>query len=327
MRLLVPFIVACATWGAPIRADVARAIDQVILPAVAAFDTAASDLAVQAQNDCVRDAVLPAYHTTFDAWTQIADLRIGPGEAAALTIAFWPDERGAGARALSALIAAEDPIGLDPASYTQMSAAARGLFALDILLGDAAFAYERGSYTCALVQTITADLSAQADAVREGWIGYAPLLTQPGVDGNLTYLDETEALRALYTQILTSLTVTTDSRIARPLGTFDRPRPTRAEGWRTNRALPNALGYASGAHALATALADNPLPQSDAALVAVEKASVRIADPSFAAVMDPTERLGVEILQQRILALKQAIEVEIGTALGITAGFNVADGD
>ncbi|MCB1403259.1 MAG: signal peptidase, partial [Rhodobacteraceae bacterium] len=64
---------------------------------------------------------------------------IGPSETGALSIAFWPDDRGFTARTLAGLIAAEDPIAGDPAGYGEVSIAARGLFALEMLLYDPAF--------------------------------------------------------------------------------------------------------------------------------------------------------------------------------------------
>ena len=92
----------------------------------------------------------------------ISDLRIGPSETGALSVGFWPDPRGFTQRALSGLIADKDPIAQDPDAYADVSIAARGLFALDMLLYDPAFSdYTTQSYTCALVTTIAVDLASQ----------------------------------------------------------------------------------------------------------------------------------------------------------------------
>ena len=78
---------------------------------------------------------------------------------------------------------------------------------------------------------------------------------------------------------------------------------------------------------MAQALADHPLPETDAALEAVERAGDHIADPAFQDITDLQARLKVEVLQQAVRALKLAITTEVGAELGISAGFNAQDGD
>lgn len=152
-----------------------------------------------------------------------------------------------------------------------------------------------------------------------------------GAKGNATYLTGDEALRAIYTQLLASLDWTADNRLGRPMGTFDRPRPRMAEAWRSGRSLRNVVLAAEAAHALAHALADGllptGLPRTDAALAQIRAAAGQIGDPAFQDVQDPQARLRVEILQQSVRGMKDAIETEIGATLGITAGFNAQDGD
>jgi hypothetical protein len=331
MRALGPALMAFAL-AAPARADVETAVTAQILPGFAQFAEAADRLDQAARADCRPAAVLPAYQAAFDAWMAVADLRIGPSEAGALSVAFWPDDRGFTPRALSGLIAEEDAIGRDPAAYADVSIAARGFLALEMLLLDAEFSgYGRGDYTCVLVQTVAADLAQQARALAAGWDAFAPTLLIPGAAGNTSYLTEDEALRAIYTQLLASLDWTVDNRLGRPMGTFDRPRPRMAEGWRSGRPLRNVLQAAEAAHALADALAQGlvpaGLPRTDAAFARIQAVAERIADPAFQDVETPQARLHVEILQQAVRALKDAIEAEIGDALGIAAGFNAQDGD
>lgn len=331
MRTLVPALMALAL-AAPAQADVAQALAAHIRPGLAQFAEAAHQLDAAARADCRPAAVTQAYHDTFDAWMAVADLRIGPSETGALSVAFWPDDRGFTPRTLSGLIAAEDAIGRDPAAYADVSIAARGLLALEMLLQDPAFSgYGPGDYTCALVQTIAADLALQADALAAGWNAFAPTLLTAGAPGNATYLTADEALRALYTQVLASLDWTADNRLGRPMGTFDRPRPRMAEGWRSGRSLHNAVLAADAAHALAHALAKDVvpggLPRTDAALAQVRIAAERIGDPAFQDVGTPQARLHVEVLQQAVRTMRNAIATEIGDALGLAAGFNAQDGD
>ncbi len=315
--------------SAPVaHADVAEAVAAHILPGFAGFARAASTLDEAAQADCRPANVRPAFEAAFDAWMTVADLRVGPSETGALSVAFWPDERAATPRALARLIEAGDPVGRDPSAYAEVSIAARGVFALETLIHDPAFAsYGPQDYTCALVQTVAADLHRQAVSLDQGWRDFAPILTSAGAEGNATYLTPDEAVRALYTQLLARLELTAEMRLGRPMGTFERPRPKQAEAWRSGRSLHNVLLSVGAAQALAQALADGDLPLTDRAADRVRQAASAIADPAFQDVEDPQARLRVEVLQQAVRAMRSAIEVEIGDALGIAAGFNAQDGD
>lgn len=319
---------ALSILASPALAGVEEAVQSHVLPGVEAFADATQALEDAASADCTAAALRPAYLAAWEAWSPIADLRLGPSEPASLTIAYWPDERGAGPKALRALLATEDPAGRDPEAFAEVSAAARGFPALDLLLGDPELsAYEQGSYPCALVQTVATDLATQASALAESWPAEAEALTTAGAEGNARYLSEDEAFRALYTQVLGGLEFTSDTRLGRPLGEPDRPRPTRAEFWRSTRPSPNALASAEAAVRLAQFLADTPLPATEDALEQVRRATQSIEDPAFQNLDDPAARLFVEILQQRVQALKDAIEAEVGAPRGIAAGFNSTDGD
>ena len=109
----------------------------------------------------------------------------GPSEAAALTIAFWPDERGAGAKALRGLLAAEDPAGRDPAAYAEVVGGGAGLPGArpPPAATRELSAYAQGSYACALVRTVAADLAAQAAALAEAWPAEAEALRTAGRRG------------------------------------------------------------------------------------------------------------------------------------------------
>ncbi|MCB1397168.1 MAG: imelysin family protein [Rhodobacter sp.] len=314
--------------ASPALADVPNALTTHLLPGFHAFSTASTALAASARQDCRAEAVQPAYQAAFDAWMAVGDLRIGPSEQGALSIAFWPDDRGFTGRTLSRMIAASDPAVNDPATFAEVSIAARGFFALDMLLYDPAFAYEPGSYPCTLVQAVAEDLAAQAEALETTWAGkFTEALTNPGAPDNALYLTEEEALRAVYTQLLAGLEMTADSRLGRPMGSFERPRPRLAEAWRSGRSLRNVVLSVEAAQALAHALADWDLPQTDAAVAQVHFAAGNIDDGSFQDVTDAVHRLHLEALQQAVRAVRAALEIEIGERLGIAPGFNSQDGD
>ena len=319
---------ALALVATPALAGVEDVVEDHLLPGIATFAQTTGALSQAAESDCAAEALRPALSAAWDAWAPIADLRLGPTEPAALTIAYWPDERGAGAKALRGLIGAEDPLGRDPVAFADVSAAARGFPALDFLFGNADFsAYGPGSYTCALVQTVAADLAAQGKALADAWPAEGEALATAGTEGNASYLSDEEAFRALYTQLLSGLEFTADTRLGRPLGEPDRPRPARAEAWRSGRPLANVLASAEAAAHVAGLLADRSLPATEAALDQVRRAAAAIGDPSFQDIEDPTARLKLEILQQRVRALLDAVEAEVGSPRGLQPGFNSRDGD
>jgi uncharacterized protein len=329
MRPLLPLLLAVVAGTSPVRADVEEAVTAHIVPGFAGFEKAADLLAQTAAVDCRPDNIEHAFQAAFDAWMVVADLRIGPSESGALSVAFWPDDRGFTPGALSDLIKTADPVGRDTKAYAEVSIAARGIFALEMLLRDPAFSgYATGDYTCALVQTLTADLAWQATSLSAAWSdGFAETLLTAGEAGNATYLTKDEALRALYTQLLASLDWTADNRLGRPMGTFERPRPRQAEAWRSGRSLRNVLQAVEATQSMAHALFDGELPLTDAAALRVRRAAEAISDPAFQDIEDPQARLKVEVLQQEVRSLRAAIQTEIGDALGIAAGFNSQDGD
>ncbi|MFC7705597.1 imelysin family protein [Plastorhodobacter daqingensis] len=319
MRLLA--LALALVPATPAAADVPRALDTVLLPSIARFAEAAQALERGAATDCSRTAVLPLYHAARDAWGSIGDIRLGPTEAAALTIAFWPDDRGSGMRALRAALVELPP------DASILPASARGFPALDLMLGDPGLTYGIGEPGCMLVSTLTTDLAAQAEALQGAWADYARLLRYPGGPGNTAYLDETEALRALMTQALAAIEVTATARLGRPLGEPGRPRPARAEAWRTERSLPNVLASLRSAVAIARALAVTPLPRTESALAAVERAATAIRDPGLQDIADRNAQFRLEVLQQRVTDLHAAMVSELGGSLGLAPGFNALDGD
>ncbi|MBK1635462.1 imelysin family protein [Rhodovulum adriaticum] len=313
------------------HADVGAVIDGHILPGHAGFAAATGDLATAAARDCTPDALRPTYQAAFDAWMGVSHLRLGPveEEGRALAIAFWPDTRGLVPRTLGRLIAAQDPVVTDPAGFAEVSVAGRGLFALERLLFDPDFAgYGPGDYTCALTRAIATDLARMAARIDTEWRdGFADTLRNAGAPGNPVYHGEKEGAQALFTALVTGLEFTADQRLDRPLGTFDRPRPNRAEARRAGRPLRNITLSLTALRDLAMHLANDDAPQTAAAFDRALETAAALDDPLLAGVADPQGRLRVEILQQHVRAARDAARAEIGPRLGVSAGFNALDGD
>lgn len=317
-----------AVLGSPLHADVTAAIDRHILPGYAAFADATASLDAAANADCTATSLRPAYNLAFDEWMGVAHLRLGPAEVdgRSLAIAFWPDPKNLGTKAQLAMIRARDPAVQSRSTFAEVSVAARGLMALERLfyapepVGDA-------DYVCTLIRATTADLARNASAISAEWqSGFAATLLTAGATGNTRYLTEVEARQALYTALITGFDFAADQRVGRPLGTFDKPRPERAEARASGRSLRNVTLSLTALHQFATALASKT-PATDAAFARVFDVAAKVEDPSFADLDTAQGWLKAEILQQAIRATRDAAIMEIGPALDVGVGFNAADGD
>jgi len=329
LALALPLAVAL-TATPPAHANVSEAVADHILPRVHSFAVQSRALSVNADADCTAEGVRPSFHNAFDAWMGISHLAFGPleEEGRALAIAFWPDKRGMVAATVATLVAEEDDAVAEESAFAQVSVAGRGLFALERLLYDPAHAgYGRESYTCRLVQAIARDLSRMAGEIDRDWAAHGPLMLTAGEAGNTTYLAPKEAVQRLYTAMMAGLEFDADQRLGRPLGTFDRPRPERAEARRSARSLRNLVLSLEALRDLAVTLADGPVPATEAAFDQALAQAEDLQDPVFGSVAEPSGRLKVEIVQQSVRAIEAAVAAEIGVQLGVAAGFNSADGD
>ena len=325
MKLALAFALAAT----PAFASVESAVETQILPGYAAFAARTDQLAQAAVETCDRDALRPAWNEAFDAWLGVSHIRFGPVEEGgrAVAIAFWPDTRGATPQALSKLIEARDESIASPEGTAQLSVAARGLYALEYLLYDPQFE-TGGDYACRLTAALAGDLARIAANVDHEWRdGFAATVLSAGEPGNAVFLGPDEAAQAMFTSLMTGLEFTADQRLGRPLGSFERPRPTRAETWRSGRSLRNVQLSLEALHDFALSLADAPLPLTEAAFARATELAAQLDDPVFAGVAEPQERLKVEILQQAVRAARDAAGAELGAALGVGTGFNSADGD
>lgn len=336
-HLLVTFLLTCApvlAFADDTGPDIDGIVSDHILPRFEALSETSADLSRAAAQECRADApeLRAAYGAAFDAWIAASHLRFGPTEVddRAFALAFWPDSRGATPRVLSDLIATEDAVAQGGETYSDVSIAARGFYALEFLLYDPGLSTTgNADYRCTLVRTITADIAATAAAILADWeTRYADLLRTPRADG--VYRTEQEALQEMFKAVTTGLQFTADTRLGRPLGTFERPRPLRAEARRSGRSARHvaislasvedlALRLATGNAALRERLGDQ-FARAQSRLEALD-------DPIFASVTAPQTRLKVEVIQQSVNEIRSTVSDRLGPKLGVDAGFNALDGD
>lgn len=308
-------------------------IDGHILPRYTALAATANVLSIEANQTCdVADPALrTAYSNAFDAWVGVSHLRFGPSEAEnrAFALAYWPDTRGVTPRSLTQLITSEDKAGRDPELFPDVSIAARGYYALEFLMYDASIsALGDDAYRCDLLQTITADIATTTAAINDDWRTYAELMKNPSQGA--VYRDDLDVIQELYKALTTGLEFTANTRLGRPLGTFDRPRPARAEARRSERSARHIEIALVTLRDLSRRLsADHPNTHAvlDGDYVRALERLDDLADPTLAGVSDPMIRFRIEALAQLITQIDTQTAGLLGPALGVSAGFNALDGD
>lgn len=340
MRCRLSIFAAALCLCGPVAADtslgdtVALAVSDHVLPAVAAFEQSAEHLNETAQADCsaASDALRAGFHAAFDDWARMSHLRFGPteDEDRAFAIAFWPDSRGKTPKALAGLLAGDTATLEDADAFGQVSIAARGLYAFEFLLfDDTTMTTGSDAARCALVRAIARDVAANAAAIAGAWRGgYAEELTEPG-DGR-RYRSDSEAAQELFKALSTGLQFTADARLGRPLGSFDRPRPNRAELYRSGRSLRQVRLSLESTRELALILAAGApelVERLDRTYARALHQVDALDDPALAGVSSPQSRLRIEALQQSVNDIRGIVAEELGPVLGVAAGFNSLDGD
>ncbi|MEP5730178.1 MAG: imelysin family protein [Sulfitobacter sp.] len=273
-----------------------------------------------------------AYGDAFDAWVSASHLRFGPTETddRAFALAFWPDSRGATPRALRALLSDQDPIANSAEAYRQVSIAARGFYAMELLLFEEDLMRAgRAHYHCQLIQTMAADIASTSQQIFDHWrLEYAEKMQDPQPAG--TYRSVEEGLQELFKSLSTGLQFTGETRLGRPLGSYDRPRPKRAEAHRSARSARHVMLSLVALQDLSARLTVQDKVLAAKIYARFEQALTRLSDlddPTFAGVGKPQTRFQVEIVQQSIEAIRTVVRAELGPTLGVAAGFNALDGD
>ncbi|PCH98019.1 MAG: signal peptidase [Rhodobacteraceae bacterium] len=327
MRFIILALLICVQ---PAFADMNKAVI-VTQNKYAQFAQTSQALVLATQTNCTAPSVMPAYHAAFDAWVEASIVLFGPLDeiGGLLSLGFWPDKKGFTAKTLRKLIAAQDIPTLEADNFAQVSIAGKGFFALDHLLGDATFNdYGSDSYTCKLVQAIAADLAHNAQIMDAKWQDeFARTIATAGQPDNALFLSPDEVAQAYLTTLAGALEYIETQRLARPLGSFEKQRPKRAEAWRTTRPLRNIEHALSAAHDLATALGDGQISLTQEAFVNALDFMPRITDKDFTQIADTSNRFQAESLQTLVSVIHEAVEVELGAHLGVTIGFNALDGD
>ncbi len=332
--MLRPLVFALTFSALPLQASpwMQEIVQAQIQPAFATLSVQAQDLEHVTRTQCLDNppAVQSAYGRAFDAWISASHWRFGPTETdmRAFSLAFWPDNRGKTPKAVMALLRAANPTTLTPDEFAQHSIAAKGFYALDFLLFDPrAESAATLAFRCNVAAAIATEIAQTTQAIRDEWHGaFAAQMHAP----TARYASADDATQDLFKALTTGLQINDDMRLARPLGSFDRPRPKRAEAWRSGRSLRHLVLSLKGLKPLALALAQDAPEIHHQLQTQFDHALARAAaleDPVFAGVVDPQKRLRIEALKQTISDLRVTVATQLGPHLGVSAGFNSLDGD
>lgn len=298
------------------------------------FSDAARGLEQAARDYCegdgTQEALQAQFAETWRAWAPLDTYQFGPVEAnaAVLTVNFWPDKKGFVGRGLRTLLAADEEQQADPAFVAEGSAAMQGLPALEMLL------FTDTGPECPAVIGISGSLLNLSKLLYDDWFapgGWAELVRSAGPD-NPVYLSDEEFTKTLYTALDFGLIRVAGQRLGRPLGTYERSFPRRAEAWRSGLTNDIVKAQLAGiAEMLRDGLAGD-IREPDRAWVLTlftqaEARVDRIGLPVAEAVKEPNTRIRVEALRDKVDALRRAFAEDIGPALGVDTGFSPADGD
>jgi predicted lipoprotein len=270
-----------------------------------------------------------AVAAAWSAWAPLDSYQFGPIEqtGAALSVDFWPDKKDFVGRGLDALLALPEAEQARVDGVATVSAAAQGLPALERLLAT-------DLPVCPAAIGISAHLQATADAIYQGWFaadGWAQLMRTAGPE-NPVYLSDGEVSRTFFTAVDFGLERVADTRIGRPLGSYERSYPRRAEGWRLGLSASIAAAQIEALadlvdEAFGPALAPETAAHFRSVAQAAHDRLTAIEPPLHEAVADGMGHLRVEAVQTRVQQLRQILAEDIGPELGLETGFSAADGD
>jgi predicted lipoprotein len=296
----------------------------------AMFAETASNLHEKALHNCSAQALITPYNDAFDAWVVASTTSFGPIQdiGGPLAVSFWPDKKGFTLKALNKLIASENTDQLEPGMFSEQSIASKGFMALDRLLFDPQFnAFDNASFTCKLVQAITNDLQNKAEVISQDWgTTYASTLQTAGEAGNSTFLSKNEIAQAYLTTLSGTLEFAITARLARPIGTFEKPRPKRAEAWRSNRPLRNIEVSLNTVSEFLSSLS-NDLPETESVIKSAQEFIANMESSDFQTLDQLSTRFKIESLQSLMVLAQEALTIELSKALNVSTGFNALDGD
>ena len=263
------------------------------------------------------------------AWEDIALLRTGPiAEDNRLErLSYWPDKRNITDKRLRELLGGNDPVP-DIAAMAGKSVAVQGFHALErVLFADGPPALETpdGARRCAVGALIARNIAAIAGEVDAPWQDATSALRV-----GLTDKEGAETfLRRAATDLIAGYEILIDDKIRQAIGReADAARPLSAEFRRSGLSLPAIRKNIASLRALtAVMLAGTDDENADATAAEALKLAIGASDNALQATDDPSARTKMLLLVAALTSARDIAKEVVPDELGVTIGFNSADGD
>jgi predicted lipoprotein len=332
------------------RMVMARVVDDVILPGYRDFADASGKL--QSAMGALCTAPSPAnvagakaaFAAAAESWSHIEILRVGPvieGNRFE-RILFYPDRKSTGLKQVQALLSKPDESATSPAGLASKSVAIQGLGALEYILygtGAETLATAKNSFRCRYglaiagnVQGLASELVSlwdQPDGIQRAW-------KSPGPEST-AYRNGHEAL----TEVLGVLVHGTETLRDQRLETFykggDRQVfPRQALFWRSGLTWMMFKGNLAGLRQFVhqSGVKDLLRPGQawivnsiDVYLTSLAATAGEITPDLEKAVATPEQRNKLDALLSDSRDLVLLFNDDLGSGLGLTAGFSFSDGD
>ncbi len=315
------------------HAAVRRRVLDVLEKQFDGFRIASKALASSAASYCDKtishEDYLKAFETAWLAWAPLDSYQFGPMEqtSGALRANFWPDKKNFVGRSLKRILAKPADQQRDPTVIAAGSAAGQGFPAIERLMFS-------DLPECPAIVGISGHLHQLSNELYDGWFakdGWADLARAAGPD-NPIYASDKEFTKRIYTALDFGVIRIADARLGRPLGTFKRSFPKRAEAWRSGLTMKIIHAQLDGIAQMIEFGFAGDVREPDRAwmLKVIEQAHKKarsIGQPIFEAVKEPSSRIRVEALKTKMLYIQEQLAQDIGPNLGVETGFSAADGD
>ncbi|MGV3551328.1 imelysin family protein [Rhizobium sp.] len=341
---------AHALDDAKARQVMAGAVDGYIRPAYKAFHeqaTAMADVTAKfcaAPSDDGLKAVKVSFAETVARWGRIEFLREGPvmQENRFERILFYPDRKSTGLKQVRALIAKPDETVTDAASLKTRSVAIQGLGAYEFLFfGDypEGIVGEKDNFRCRYALAIAKNVETIAGEVQDAWDapdGIASHWKNPSAD-NPIYRDSKEATSAIIGTAVHGIEMVRDQRIENFYKNRDsKVSPKLAVYWRSGLTMTALAANVQGldefwkAANMGVLLAEGTQSLADSAgfdLHAAEGALAKMEQPTAERLADETYLDKLDFVGFNLKDAVVRIDGDVGSAIGLAAGFSFADGD
>ena len=228
-------------------------IDNRVLPAYRSFHRSADNLNTLSRNFCEQitvdnlSALRGGFSDLIDQWAAIQHFQFGPVEFLFRwnRIQYWPDKHNVVSKQLREFLKRKNRKVLLPENFSGTSVGVQGVGALErLIFVDQALEKftdnSEGRYRCLLLQAISVNIRTIAYEILDDWENgddsfYSMIDTAK--DGNDFFDSSAEVNREIMKNLRTALLTVAELKLGRPLGNGEKPRPRRAELWRSQKSL------------------------------------------------------------------------------------------